>query len=728
MSSSYGSSSRLLFSPVGRCCAVPILTVVLVLVGCHEKAAQVPPRALQKSPPLIPAKLEIEPFVMPRVVNPGYVGPQTCSECHADRVEECLSSSHFRTCRIPNAKTMPRGFSPGNNTFELPSSGVQFEMTEQDGRFFQTAKSTSSSSQLATQSSIDLIVGAGKSSDEVYLSWHSDNTMWELPVAWVYANDCWGASGFDRDSGGDRARALTVRCFECHNTWFEHVPGTIAEYRREELILGVTCERCHGPGKEHVEFHRSYPAEKESHQILLPSSLPRERLIEVCTQCHGNSILHRGPALTYRPGKTLDDFYKTVDPAYQEDDHVANQIEYLRQSKCFSRSEMTCITCHDPHRTDQPAEGTSFQSNCSGCHQPEHCDKRFELPVAVQDKCVECHMRKYVKINVNFDLADDSYVPPARRSQHRIEVDDVATQEVLLAWHRSQTTDEDAQRATVIEEQLVNDWLSEADKCIAQERYRGAIAAIREALIVRPTSEVARSRLREYITVQTKLDADFRLAERLSASNRDAEARDAFTKVLEVQPNNADALGRLGKVTAKLGDRLKANALLAKANELEPDDQYGWSMLAWFAMLDKDYPRAAELYRQADLLEPFNSKIQSLWGEALARAGNFPEAIAHYRESLRINPRQTDALRGLIIAYSETNQFASAIVPAKQLVQLTNYQDVGNLMTLADLHLKLGQDEDVRKLVAHALELSRKSAPQFEAVIREWVRANEIEL
>jgi tetratricopeptide (TPR) repeat protein len=280
----------------------------------------------------------------------------------------------------------------------------------------------------------------------------------------------------------------------------------------------------------------------------------------------------------------------------------------------------------------------------------------------------------------------------------------------------------------VIQEQLVNDWLGEAEKCIKAERYRGAIAAIREALIVQPTSEVAKSRLTEYIAVQTKLDTDFRLAERLSASNRDAEARGALTRVLEIQPNNADALGRLGKVTAKLGDRAKANELLAKANELKPDDQYGWSMLAWFAMLDKDYARAAELYRQADRLEPFNSKIQSLWGEALARAGNFPESIVHYKESLRINPRQTDALRGLTIAYSETNEFASAIVPAKQLVQLTNYQDVGNLMTLADLHLKLGQVEEVRKLVIHALDVSRKSAPQFESEIREWSRANKIEL
>ncbi len=118
--------------------------------------------------------------------------------------------------------------------------------------------------------------------------------MWELPVAWVYANDCWGASGFDRNSGGDHARVLTLRCFECHNTWFEHVQVPLGEYRRDELILGVTCERCHGPSKEHVEFHRKNPKRTKSQHICCPSSLPRERLLEVCTQCHGNAIRHVG--------------------------------------------------------------------------------------------------------------------------------------------------------------------------------------------------------------------------------------------------------------------------------------------------------------------------------------------------------------------------------------------------------------------------------------------------
>ena len=241
-------------------------------------------------------RYRIQPFEIPKAVNPGYVGYQKCAECHAERVKECEPSSHFQTCRVPTADRMPAAFTstnPADRTLKLPNSDISFEMSVRNGRYFQKATRAGAP---GVESTVDLVYGAKSISDEVYLSWHADNTMWELPVAWVWANNNWGAAAYDRTQGGDFARPLTVRCFECHTTWFQHVPGTEATYRRDELLLGVTCERCHGPGKEHVDYHHQHPEDKKANSIVYPGGLERERLIDVCTQCHSNAVNHKGPA------------------------------------------------------------------------------------------------------------------------------------------------------------------------------------------------------------------------------------------------------------------------------------------------------------------------------------------------------------------------------------------------------------------------------------------------
>ncbi len=63
--------------------------------------------------------------------------------------------------------------------------------------------------------------------------------------------------------------------------------------------------------------------------------------------------------------------------------------------------------------------------------------------------------------------------------------------------------------------------------------------------------------------------------------------------------------------------------LLERVAELDPDDQYGLSMMGWLAFLDSDFQRAADFYRRADEIEPFSTKINQLWGASLARLGQF---------------------------------------------------------------------------------------------------------
>ena len=97
----------------------------------------------------------------------------------------------------------------------------------------------------------------------------------------------------NRYGTGDLSRATTPRCLECHSTYFEHRPGTTNEYNRHNFILGVTCERCHGPGQEHVAYHQAHPQAKAGKAVVNPSHLSRERLIAQLERIvdAGNSVV-----------------------------------------------------------------------------------------------------------------------------------------------------------------------------------------------------------------------------------------------------------------------------------------------------------------------------------------------------------------------------------------------------------------------------------------------------
>src|SRR5207249_11593311 len=137
---------------------------------------------------------------------------------------------------------------------------------------------------------------------------------------------------------------------------------------------------------------RAHPRAEAGHAIVHPGHLARERQIELCTQCHGNSTKARGPVNSYRPGEPLEQYFRTALTSHPEDDHVANQVKYLRQSKCFQKSEMTCVTCHDPHKPHEPAQSDSARRSCLQCHQAAHCKEQERVPAAVRGDCVGCHM------------------------------------------------------------------------------------------------------------------------------------------------------------------------------------------------------------------------------------------------------------------------------------------------------------------------------------------------
>lgn len=647
--------------------------------------------------------------------NPGYLGPHACAPCHAERVDEFLQTSHFRTCRRPDPATMGSGFTSENNTYVSRVPGLKFEMSRVGDEFFQTAVQQTIGGVNRTRSRIDLVYGAG-TADEVFLSWHDDGELLELPVAWLTTTREWAVSHFNPYSAGDFARPLTLRCFECHMTWFEHVAGSANQYRQQNAILGVTCERCHGPGRDHVQHHEKNPQDDVPHAIVQPVSLSRDRQTDLCIQCHSNYINPRGPALSYRPGEPLDHAYRPVTPKHSEDDHVANQIHYLKQSACFQKSDtLTCITCHDPHEPPSDSHTRLVQNACSKCHQPADCGEQPRLPEAVRPNCTGCHMPKRIKVNVNFQTKNDDFVPPILRFDHRIAVNPLARDEVLLAWYRTQSDEPSRQRATELAASLVDHWLQEADKCRDEFRYLGASAAIREAIRVEPSAELD-SKLREHVALQTKYLDEWHTARHQIATNQNSAAMDTLQRILEMNPNDAKAHGKMGLLLAMVNRRAEAEKQFQEVRRCDSDDPYGEGMLGWLAYLDGHPDTALDHYRVAIEIEPFYDKLHHQMGLALGQLGQLPQAIDQLRLALRINPQRADSCYFLALAFRQQNKPAEALPYAKKAVELTSSGNPDFLLALADVYADLGQIQEALKMAGTALNLIPPDHPSRNSV------------
>ncbi|MDE2965516.1 MAG: multiheme c-type cytochrome, partial [Acidobacteriota bacterium] len=161
-------------------------------------------------------------------------------------------------------------------------------------------------------------------------------------------------------------------CFACHTTRNADLPPE----KMTPASAGVHCERCHGPGQEHVRAMTrgdSNPAAT----IGNPGKMPAIEQLYFCGACHGappgGSDLHA--LARFMVDKEVSRF-----PAQR-----------LVLSQCYSesRDQLKCTTCHDPHESlvQTPA---AYDSKCLSCHGGDHAMASGCKVAASQ--CSSCHM------------------------------------------------------------------------------------------------------------------------------------------------------------------------------------------------------------------------------------------------------------------------------------------------------------------------------------------------
>ena len=196
---------------------------------------------------------------------------------------------------------------------------------------------------------------------ELRLSRYGDGSGWDRTTG--HSLHPRAADWLGKGVGEDALR----QCIQCH---FVNFRAALDGVGPEAHDRGVSCERCHGPGGNHVAAVR---LEVDGEFIAKTRRADAPAVIRLCGQCHA-------PA----------------DPSMADPDHpfsIKFQAMTLVKSRCFTESPGTfhCLTCHDPHK-DVSKNKTYYESKCLSCHSSPRTHAKTVCPVNPVRDCLSCHM------------------------------------------------------------------------------------------------------------------------------------------------------------------------------------------------------------------------------------------------------------------------------------------------------------------------------------------------
>ena len=346
------------------------------------------------------------------VVASHYVGSAACKDCHTDIYQRWSKTRMANVIQDPHAH--PEAIIP-----DLSKPDPLLTFTKDDIAFVYGSKWKQRYFK--------------KVGDDYFVfpsQWDVTNKMWR-PYFVKNGTDWWAVhyppDNFQRPTG--------PLCDGCHSVNYDIATKKVTEWN-------VGCERCHGPGSEHVA-HQGKP------NIINPAKLNYVQANDVCIQCHSQGQPLKNPIQSkyydwpvgFDVGKNLVDYWKLEEHKLGEQSftHFAEGTAHKNrmqgndfvQSLMYTRG-VACFNCHDVHGTKnnailwKPAEKICFD-----CHGPNTQNGPHASTIEAHthhkhgsagNECVACHMPKIEQTiaDVNVRAHTFRFITPAESDRLKI--------------------------------------------------------------------------------------------------------------------------------------------------------------------------------------------------------------------------------------------------------------------------------------------------------------------
>jgi tetratricopeptide (TPR) repeat protein len=124
----------------------------------------------------------------------------------------------------------------------------------------------------------------------------------------------------------------------------------------------------------------------------------------------------------------------------------------------------------------------------------------------------------------------------------------------------------------------------------------------------------------------------------LEKMNRFEESIKSMEAVLDIDPQNADALNFIGYSYADRGIHLdRAEQMIIQALKIKPDNGYILDSLGWVYFKKSQYDSALKYLKRARELLPDDANIMEHLGDVYLKIGQDKEAMDHYRNAVKID-------------------------------------------------------------------------------------------
>ena len=578
--------------------------------------------------------------------NAGYVDPSICETCHADIAQTFHKTGMGRSFSRLGPGNVVEDFK-ANNSFYNKASDRYYTMIERDGKFYERrhqigydGKETN-----ALENSIDFIVGSANHA-RTYLHRTPDGKLMELPVSWYSEKGgYWAMSpGYDRKDHMGFRRLVPEDCLSCHNGY----PRKVSADDEDSTVFGtlpsgIDCQRCHGPGEAHVNtVVNGGTLEQIQKTIVNPAKLPRDRQLDTCLQCHLETTSSPLPheirryqhePFTYRPGLPLGDYYLAFDKAPDKRDdrfEIAHQGYRLMKSACFQQSQMTCITCHDPHNIPRGADAVKYYlAKCEGCHEAPHPSGAPRVAgMPANATCLDCHM-------------------PKRRAEDAVHV--VVTDHFIRSRQPARNLLAPREESASV---AAGDYKGEVvlyrpeklDSAATQELYV-AQAQVEEAANLK----AGRPRLEQAIEKYKPSEPGFyyQLARAFSKEGDTDAATHWNEQALQHDPDYQPALKDLAASLVSTGDYNRAAGILEKVQSLSQPDSFVFTDLGNAYLRQELVDKAEPALQKALSLDPEMPQANNLMGLLDVRKGDGEAAEKYFRNAIRIQPDLAEAQNNL---------------------------------------------------------------------------------
>jgi predicted CXXCH cytochrome family protein len=410
----------------------------------------------------------------PHALGSDYLGSESCAKCHDVEHTQWKNSLHIKMTKPVAEATIVGDFREGTK-FADHDRAYTFGM--KNGK---PVISISFGGRPPETFSVDYTLGAKRY--QGYLSTLPEGRIYVLPVFWHVASKRWvdwkEITPIPDDAHGIR-QIWNQNCFNCHGT--NIVQGyqlDEAKYMSTWTEMGIGCEACHGPGRQHVALMEEWeknPASKPTYdassknrqlsdtlKIFSTRSSEPRRIYDTCAYCHGNK---NNVFVGFKGGDNYSDYampFLISEPLPEFDfqgefwpdgrPNRFNRPQALTMSGCFKAGAITCTNCHVAHgsRNEHSLKVNIYQGRngdalCTQCHSEPKSLKpsspqalkpafsgagleahTFHKADSAGSRCINCHMS-----DVNWRLLirrrDHTFQPPVPENTAQFGVPNACT-------------------------------------------------------------------------------------------------------------------------------------------------------------------------------------------------------------------------------------------------------------------------------------------------------------